>query len=56
MMKINDGRVGTLLCPRGYQTAWADDKPVCPPYTILREQIYPVMLHIPGYKKPDGGE
>ena len=35
MMKINDGRVGTLLCPRGYQTAWADDKPVCPPYAII---------------------
>ena len=34
MMKINDGRVGTLLCPRGYQTAWADDKPVCPRYSL----------------------
>jgi len=34
--------VGTLLCPRGYHTAWADDKPVCPPYAILRKQIYPV--------------
>ena len=29
------------MCPRGYQTAWADDKPVYPPYAISREQIYP---------------
>src|SRR3989304_8998756 len=47
MMKINEGRVGTLLCPRGYQTAWADDKPVCPPYAILREQIYPARIFLP---------
>ncbi len=33
-------RVGTILCPRGYQIAWADENPVCPPYNFHPTRIY----------------
>ena len=28
-----------MFCPRGYQSAWADDKAVCPPYDYLKNKL-----------------
>jgi hypothetical protein len=39
MFQINKCRVGTFLCPRGLQTAWADDKAVCPPYDFVENKF-----------------
>jgi len=39
MFKINKRRVGTFLCPRGHQPAWADDRAVCPPYDYLENKF-----------------
>ena len=48
VFKINKCRVGTHLCPRGLQTAWADDKTVCPPYDFSR-------TNLPWDNRPSGG-
>jgi hypothetical protein len=45
MFKINKGRVGTFLCPRGYQSAWADDKAVCPPYDYFENKFILQVLY-----------
>ena len=52
MFKINKCRVGTFLCPRGYQSAWADDKAVCPPYNYFENKftLVPSPLHGEGEK------
>jgi len=47
MFKINKCRVGTLLCPRGFQTAWADDNTVCPPYNFV-ENKFTLSMHLCG--------
>ena len=39
MFKINKCRVGRFLCPRGYQSAWADDIAVCPPYDYFENKF-----------------
>ena len=44
MFKINKCWVGTFLCPRGYQSAWADDKTVCPPYNYF-ENKFTLICH-----------
>jgi len=45
MFKINKSRVGTQLCPRGLQTAWADDKAVYPPYHFFENKFALLLYH-----------
>jgi hypothetical protein len=32
-------RVVTSLCPHGGETAWAGDKPACPPYDFFENEF-----------------
>ena len=48
MFQINKSRVGMLWCPRGVQTAWADDNAVCPPYDFIENKFILLRVMVTG--------